>query len=149
MIFSNNTSVRNKCLFWGGILLIWAGVIAGILWSKGYQHPSIRKVTEDEIVRIAVYRAMQMVEADPSQIVSSPSPDLLPTSASIIPYRDVDHFLSENPNCCQVINGYGGEKYVKVSGKIIYRDIAGQIYVSNAVLPLTNQYFPANLYYMP
>jgi hypothetical protein len=141
----------NKFLFWAGVVLIWAGVIVGTLWIKGYQPQSSRSFTDDEMIRIAVQRAMQRTLTNPRKVVRVQSEDGSKNEffrpAFIVPYRDVEHFLEENPDCCKFGKKYGA-KYVDVSGKIMYRDKSGKIHHSKAEA-LDRQYFPNNIRYLP
>jgi hypothetical protein len=149
----NKNSMRNKFLFWVGVILIWAGVITGTLWSKGYQYQSSRSLTDEEIIRIAVYRTMQRMQVDTPKVIVSPSEEgstfgfKFFRPAFIVSYRDTDHFLEENPKCCTVHRDDGG-KFVTIYGKVFYKDRSGQIHSSETRI-LRGEYFPYNIRYLP
>lgn len=143
VLTKNLRKIINQCLFWGTALLIWAGVIAGTLYIRGYQHQSYQTLTDDEMIRITVQRAIQRMQSNPSKVISVPSEDgstyELFEPAFVVPYRDVDHFLDENPGCCTVKKGIE-KKSVSVYGRIIYRDKSGQIHYSEIKM-VTRDFF--------
>lgn len=134
--------MKNKCLFWGGIILLWIGAVAGTLWSKGYHNqPHGQLVSDEEIVRMVVRRALIAMEINPPEIGTS-KPN------QIVLYRDEDHFLAENPDCCVVKQQPNRHlKTVDVYGKIFYRDKIGQIKSSEPILLIDRQYFPSKKIY--
>ena len=140
-----------KCVFWGGVFLIWSGAIVGAIWSKGYQPQTSRRLTDDDMIRISVNRTIQMMTSVypkyffPNQDISEYEHIEIDT---IVPYRDVDHFLKENPDCCKISQGYK-KKWVDVSGKVFYKDKSGQIHTFVPVSTLNRQFFLDGLYYMP
>ncbi|MDL2260479.1 hypothetical protein LJB99_06380 [Deltaproteobacteria bacterium OttesenSCG-928-K17] len=154
MFVFNKRPIRNKCLFWGLVLLIWAGAIAGTLWNKGYQPQSYRSFTDEEMVRISVQRALQRMQIKPPEFIRITGEAGQPLRgkrfqpAFIVPYRDVDHFMAENPDCCQISQVRKGVKLVWIEGKIFYKDKAGQTHVSKPE-KLCGQYFLDDIRYLP
>jgi len=144
-------SVLKKYLIWGGVFLTWVAVIVGTLWCNGYRYPASRSFSDDEMIRIAVLRAMQRTLANPPRVIGGMGEDgsnyELFQPDFVVPYRNVDHFLEENPDCCKFGKQYGA-KYVNVFGKIIYRDKSNKIHYSEAI-DLDRQYFPNNIRYLP
>jgi hypothetical protein len=144
--------LSNKFLLWACVLLIWAGVIAGTLWSKGYQPQTSRRFTDEEMIRIAVARAIQRMQSDPPRFFQASSESdsgyELFEPAFVVPYRDVDHFLEKNPECCEVRGNLGyGVKTVWVHGDMLYKDRSGQVHSEKVSL---GQRFPAGgIRYLP
>jgi len=152
MLFFNWLSVRNKTLFWGAALLLWAAAITGILWSKGYQPQSSRGFTDEEMIRLAINRTIQRMQVSPPKVIrvfSENGADIeYLAPAFLIPYKDVDHFLEENPNCCLVKKNGKKPIVVNVKGKVFYRDKSGAIHFSDIELH-SWQYFPSGIRHLP
>ena len=152
MSILNQRSIKNICLFWGAVLLIWVGVIAGTLWSKGYQHQSNRSFTDEEMIRIAIHRTIQRMQENPPLVIrvssgGDPKEDKFFRPALVVPYRDVDHFLEENPDCCR-IKKTDRLTTVHVGGKVFYLDKSGYIHVRETNV-IGWQYFTHNIRYLP
>lgn len=143
--------VKKKYLIWAGVFLIWAGVIVATLWNNGYQQPQSRhKVTDEELIKIAVYRAIRTMEATSPHILGSLDKTDNYRPNTIIPYRDVKHFLEENPECCIISKPkWDFSIYIDVFGKVFFKDSSGQVHSSQPIELLSRQSFPDCLYYMP
>lgn len=137
--------MKNNFLFWGGVITVWAVVIIGTLWNNGYQYQNRRNITDQEMIRIAVSRALQAMETNPMYATCG---GLSESGAIVIPYRDVDHFLEKNPKCCPMSKSRHAI-YVDVFGKVFYKDSSGQIQSSEPIELLRRQYFPDSLHYRP
>lgn len=145
------SSMKKHFSFWCAILLIWVMAVLGSLLVMGYRpQPSGRPVSDEELVRMTVSKALRVMEVAPPPIINQLSPSGQVKPESLIPYRDADHFLSENPKCCPVETERGStDKIVEVSGKVFYRGEDGRIHSSEPILLLHRQYYPEKLYLLP
>lgn len=146
-------SIIIRCLFWGVIFLIWVGVIDVTLRNKGYQPSSDRSFTDEEMIRIAVQRAIQRMQAEPSQVIRIFSDDGSTYEsfrpAFVVPYRDADHLLEENPKCCYIKPYWDvGGGYVTVRAKVLYKDPSGEIHRSDSSM-FSGDFFPNSIREMP
>ena len=76
----------------------------GWLTTKGYCHAEEKYLTDDEKIRVALVDLLS--KYPPAVVLGKHHPDakllgyLSPQNP--VPYRDVDDFLSLNPDCCKV-----------------------------------------------
>lgn len=142
--------IRSKRLFYGAALLIWVGVVVGTLWIKGYQPQGHRSFTDEEMCRITVQRGIQRILVDSPKVIRIPSDDgsngETYKQIFVVPYRNVDHFLKENPECCY-LSGKPNSILVEVMGVVSYTDASGQIVSSEKRFFM--QSFSFNIRYLP
>ena len=145
---SNQEPAKQRRPFWPIALAVFAVVFAGNLAIKGYR-PQNLNYTEDQMVRIAIQQAMQQVYANTPKVVPNVnltgSKPVFYKPAHVIPYKDVEHFLAENPDC-YTIDNRNGYVTVKIRGKIFYRDMSRQI-LSSDTQSLHSAYFSNKVHY--
>lgn len=130
MSFSSYKITKNKYLFGISIFIIWCLLMAIILYTRGYKLTQHLEYTEQEIKEIAAELTMQCMLANPSVFIQNHNGgnqlEGFFVPAYVIPYRNIEHYFSENPNCCEI----EGDT-ISVQGKIFYRTPTGEIHYGN------------------